>query len=77
MTKGKTRVREHVIADMSFHYLGYIIASAGFTLQTIQSDYGYDLASTRLTSDGQYENGNMFFVGSATASDVGSTLLLT
>jgi hypothetical protein len=69
MTKGKTRVREHVVADMSFHYLGYIIASAAFTLQTIQSDYGYDLASTRLTQTGSTRMG--------TCSSSEAPLLLT
>ena len=43
MATRKTRVRKHVIADMSLYYLAYIIASCTFTIETTRADYGYDL----------------------------------
>jgi expansin (peptidoglycan-binding protein) len=56
----KTRVRKHVIADMSLHHLAYIIASCTFTIEPTQSDYGYDLSVFTFDPSGQYENGNIF-----------------
>jgi hypothetical protein len=44
MTTRKTRVRKHVIADMSLLHLAYIIASCTFTIEPTRADYGYDLS---------------------------------
>ena len=60
MTKRKTRVRKHVIADMSLHHLAYIIVSCTFTIEPTRADYGYDLSIFTFDTTGQYENGNMF-----------------
>jgi hypothetical protein len=60
MTTRKTRVRKHVIADMSLHYLAYIIVSCTFTVEPTRTDYGYDLSIFTFDAAGQYENGNVF-----------------
>jgi hypothetical protein len=60
MTIRKSRVRKHVIADMSLPHLAYIIVSCMFTIEATRSDYGYDLSILTFDTAGQYENGNMF-----------------
>jgi hypothetical protein len=60
MTTRKTRVRKHVIADMSLHHLAYIIASCTFTIEPTRADYGYDLSVFTFDAAGRYENGNVF-----------------
>ncbi len=60
MTPRKTRVRKHVIADMSLHHLAYIIVSCTFTIEPTRSDYGYDLSVFTFDPAGHYENGNIF-----------------
>ena len=60
MTTRKTRVRKHVIADMSLYYLAYIIASCTFTIEPTRADYGYDPTIYTFDDAGQYENGNVF-----------------
>jgi hypothetical protein len=60
MTTRKTRVRKHVIADMSLHHLAYLIVSCTFTIEPTRADYGYDLSIFTFDPSGQYENGNMF-----------------
>ena len=49
-----------MIADMSLYYLGYIIASCGFSLERVSVDYGYDVTIYTFDAKGQYENGNIF-----------------
>ena len=56
----KTRVRKHVIADMSLHHLAYIIVSCTYTIEQTRADYGYDLSIFTFDSAGRYENGNIF-----------------
>jgi hypothetical protein len=60
MTKRKTRVRSHVIADMSLHHLAYIVVSCTFTVEPTRTDYGYDLSIFTFDAAGQYENGHLF-----------------
>lgn len=60
MTRRKTRVRKHVIADMSLHFLAYKVASCSFTTEPTSADYGYDLSIFTFDAQGQYENGNIF-----------------
>lgn len=60
MTTRKTRVRKHVIADMSLYYLAYIIASCTFTIEPTRADYGYDPTIYTFDDAGQYQNGNVF-----------------
>ena len=68
MTKRKTRVRKHVIADMSLHHLAYIIVSCSYTIEPTTADYGYDLSVFTFDTTGQYENGNIFVQLKATDS---------
>jgi hypothetical protein len=39
----KQRTRQHVIADLSVHYVEAFILEAGHTTQQLECDYGYDL----------------------------------
>lgn len=66
MATRKTRVRKHVIADMSLYHLAYIIASCTFTIEPTRADYGYDLTMYTFDGTGQYENGNVFVQVKAT-----------
>ncbi|RDJ01435.1 DUF4365 domain-containing protein [Rhizobium grahamii] len=59
-TGRKKRVRNHVIADMSFHHIAYLVASCGFTAEGFQSDYGYDVSLYTFDAGGEFENGNIF-----------------
>jgi Domain of unknown function (DUF4365) len=56
----KRRTREHVIADMSFHHLGYLVVQSGFTFEANKADYGYDGAIFTFDNDGRIENSYMF-----------------
>jgi hypothetical protein len=56
----KQRTREHVIADMSFHHLGYRVVQCGFTFEADKADYGYDGAIFTFDKHGQIENSYMF-----------------
>ena len=56
----KRRTREHVIADMSFHYLGYLIVRCGFTFEANRADYGYDGSIFTFDAEGQIENSYIF-----------------
>lgn len=56
----KKRTREHVIADMSLHHLGYRVVECGFTMEGVVSDYGYDATVFTFDRSGQMENGNIY-----------------
>jgi hypothetical protein len=56
----KRRTREHIIADMSVHYLGYLIVRCGFTFGVIEADYGYDGFIFTYDDQDEVENSNMF-----------------
>jgi hypothetical protein len=56
----KRRTREHVIADMSFHHLGYLVVRSGFTLEANRADYGYDGSIFTFDRHGRIENSYMF-----------------
>ena len=68
MTTRKTRTRKHVIADVSLHYLAYIVVSCSHTVEPTRTDYGYDLSIFAFDTAGQYENGNIFVQLEATDS---------
>lgn len=57
----KKRTRGHVIADMSFHHVSYIVTKAGFAIEKVESDYGYDAFIITFTSTGLVENG-LFYI---------------
>jgi hypothetical protein len=56
----KRRTRQHVIADMSFHHLGYLVVRCGFTFEAERADYGYDGSIFTFDSRGRIENSYMF-----------------
>jgi Domain of unknown function (DUF4365) len=60
MAARKKRTTEHVIADMSLHYLAYLIAKAGFTFEATRADYGYDGFVITFDADGEVENGLVY-----------------
>jgi hypothetical protein len=78
MATRKQRVRGHVIADLSFHYLAYQVAKRGFTIEAVQKDYGYDATIVTYDLNGEVENGLIYIqlkasdtaVRNASGSDV-------
>jgi hypothetical protein len=57
----KQRTRQHVIADLSVHYLEGFILEAGHTAQRFGSDYGYDLVMSTFDQEGYVEPGSVYF----------------
>jgi Domain of unknown function (DUF4365) len=66
MARRKKRVRNHVIADMSLHHVGYEVVKHGFTIEAESSDYGYDCSIVTFDTDGEVENGMIFLQLKAT-----------
>lgn len=64
----KKRTRGHIIADMSLHHVSYQVAEAGFTIEPVRSDYGYDGSIFTFNELGEVENGNIFIQLKATDS---------
>lgn len=44
--QGKTRTRQHVIADLGVNYVERQVLLSGFTVQRFFPDYGIDLVLT-------------------------------
>jgi hypothetical protein len=57
----KRRTRQHVIADLSVHYVEGFILEAGHTAERVNSDYGYDLVMRTFDEQGYVEPGAIFF----------------
>jgi hypothetical protein len=57
----KQRTRQHIIADLSIHYVERFILEAGHTAQRLGSDYGYDLLVTTFDDQGYVEPGSIYF----------------
>jgi hypothetical protein len=53
----KQRTRQHVIADLSVHYVEGFILAEGHTAQRLDRDYGYDLLLTTYDEQGYVEPG--------------------
>ena len=53
----KQRTRQHVIADLSIHYVEGFILEEGHTAQQLQRDYGYDLLMFTYDEFGYVEPG--------------------
>jgi hypothetical protein len=64
----KQRTREHVIADLSVHYVEGFILEEGHTVQRLGSDYGYDLIVRTFDEDGFAEPGAIYFQFKAMAT---------
>jgi len=56
----KQRTRQHVIADLSVHYVEGFILGAGHTAQRLGSDYGYDLLVSTFDEQGYVEPGSIY-----------------
>jgi hypothetical protein len=63
---GKTRTRQHVIADLGVNYLERHVLLSGFTALRVQSDYGYDLIMSTYNEHGEIEPGAVYFQVKAT-----------
>jgi hypothetical protein len=57
----KRRTRQHVIADLSVHYLEGFLLEEGHTAQRLGSDYGYDLIVWTFDEQGYPEPGAIYF----------------
>jgi Domain of unknown function (DUF4365) len=57
----KQRTRQHVIADLSVHYVEGFILEEGHTAQRLGSDYGYDLILWTFDEQGYAEPGAVYF----------------
>lgn len=58
--KRKRRVRKHIIADLSLHYVAYPVVKCGFTIEPTSHDYGYDCSIVTYRNNGEVENGSIF-----------------
>ena len=57
----KQRTREHVLADLSVHYVEGFILEEGHTTQRLTNDYGYDLILWTFDEQGYVEPGSSYF----------------
>jgi hypothetical protein len=60
MARRKKRTRTHVIADLSFHHVGYFVVREGFTLEAVEGDYGLDAWIITFAKSGEVENGMIY-----------------
>jgi hypothetical protein len=51
----KQRTRQHVIADQCVHHVEGFVLDAGHTVQSVESDYGYDLLLFTYDENGYLE----------------------
>lgn len=56
----KRRTRQHVIADLSVHYVEGFVLQEGHTVQRVEQDYGYDLFLFTYDEHGYIEPGLVF-----------------
>src|SRR5436190_6999365 len=64
----KQRTRQHVIADLSVHYVEGFILEEGHTAQRLSSDYGYDLLHRTFDENGYAEPDLVYIQLKATES---------
>lgn len=57
----KRRTRQHVIADLSVHYVEGFILEEGHTAQRFGSEYSYDLLMHPFDEEGYPEPGSVYF----------------
>ena len=63
---GKTRTRQHVIADLSVNFVERQVLVCGHALQRVQYDYGYDMIMFTYNQAGEVEPGMVYFQAKAT-----------
>jgi hypothetical protein len=66
MVPGKTRTRQHVLADLGVNYLERQVLLCGYSLHHVQHDYGYDLILATYNERGEIEPGVAYFQVKAT-----------
>jgi hypothetical protein len=64
--QGKTRTREHVLADLAINHLERHVLRCGFVAERIQHDYGLDLVVFTFNERGEVENGQVLLQVKAT-----------
>jgi hypothetical protein len=64
--RGKTRTREHVLADLSINYVERHVLLSGHSVMRVQPDYGYDLVMFTHNAFGEVEAGHVYFQVKAT-----------
>lgn len=57
---GKTRTREHVLADLSLNHVERQVLQCGFSVDRVQHDYGYDLTMATYNQAGEVEPGAVY-----------------
>jgi len=62
----KQRTHQHVIADLGFNYTERQVLKAGFILNRLFPDYGYDGSMVTFDINGELEPGNVFIQVKAT-----------
>lgn len=67
-SRGKKRVREHIIADLSINHVQRLALLEGCTVQVQQADYGIDLQINTFDEEGFVEAGCIYFQLKATDS---------
>ncbi len=67
MAAKKRRVRSHVIADLSVNHVEYHVLKAGFVMETVRADYGYDGSISTFDKQGRIENGPIYVQLKATS----------
>jgi hypothetical protein len=55
----KRRTRAHIIEDLGFNYVEKQVLLAGFTVERIRFDYGYDGYIQTFNDDGEIESGSI------------------
>jgi hypothetical protein len=63
---GKTRTREHVLADLGINYVERQVLLCGCSVQRIYNDYGYDLVLSTFNANGEIEAGIIYLQVKAT-----------
>ena len=63
---GKSRTREHVLADLSINHVERQLLQCGCIAQRIYSDYGYDLILSSFNARGEIEAGIVYLQVKAT-----------
>lgn len=65
-TQGKTRTREHILADLSLNYVERRVFLAGHSVERTTRDYGIDLVMTTYNECGEVEPGRVVLQVKAT-----------
>lgn len=66
MAAGKTRTRQHRIADLAVNHVERQILLCGHTVERVRHDYGYDLIAFTYNERGEVEVGVIYFQVKAT-----------